>query len=423
MGGFSVDNPDPRLRERAKMQLQQDTGSDIERSGLSIETPAKAMTRVESGETAGLSAVPALVDDEKASAGTKNECTSKYDREDSRFRKFIATLNSENAQLAKEKADALQQCADIQKEHLITTAEYVKIHKRWTENNQLRINLDHSVAKRMQEKHAALAMNEKSRIENARLLQVHADLGQENAGLKGENANLVAAVQPLEARIMELQAEVASLRESQKLGDSEREQYRAFKAEREERNALSKNVEGHNEIQREDIDYRRGRSRARSRSPRRTPGRDSWPPSYQENDRGPRYRERSRERSRHRGPDYHTRGSYQTYDQYRPEVDGPPTSPRHRAPSRPARRGPNLPVAREPSRLLTPRETPETHSTTNSKPPHDSPNMGKGIDASDDLRPSSIPTGPKAESLFSMGQAKNKLSKRANKNNRSRRSG
>ncbi|KAL1610390.1 hypothetical protein SLS60_002057 [Paraconiothyrium brasiliense] len=418
MGGFSVDNPDPRLRARAEMRSPKDTGSYIERLQLSTEPLAKDMTKAEPCETATCSAVAASIDDEKAITSTNNECTSKNDSEDSRLREFIAALSSENAQLAKEKADAIQKCADIQTEHTSTRTKYKDMHKRLIEINQIRINLDQSVAKRIQEKHEAVEMNEILAKENAKLLQVHADLSQESASLKNDNAELLAAVQPLEVKIVELQAEVASLKELQNLVDSEREQHRAIKAERDairkEKDALSKKVEAHNHIQWRDVAHTRGRSKARSRSPQRSPARIPSLATYQENYRGPRYRERSRRRSRH--PEH----EYQNYDQYRPEFDGLPTSPHYSKSSRPERQELSPPVAREPSSLLTPRETPETHSTTNSKPPHDFLNMGHATDASNDSRPSRIPTAPKADISFSMKQAKDKLWKRKNKNSRFR---
>ena len=311
--------------------------------------------------------------------------------DDNLLRVFIAALNSENARVSKEKADALQTCANIQKEHAATTAKYKDAHARYTNVNQLRIDLEGSLARRIMEKDEAVAKIESLTKDNAQLLQIHADLAQENAALKEDNVCLVGKIQPFEQRVMALQTENASLQEEKRLFDSEREQLVGVKAERDE---LRRQVEARNRIQQMDNDRKRGRSRTRSRSPQRS---------------GPTYRADCWRAGRYEGLDER----YREKDMYRPQYDGPQASPYREEPT-PA-------APREDSRIPTPRETPVTTSTTHDNPPLALPNLVWTKDARDDTNLPKIPTGPRAGVLFSMSQAKNKFlpnsSKRAKKSN------
>ncbi|KAF2444685.1 hypothetical protein P171DRAFT_513758 [Karstenula rhodostoma CBS 690.94] len=368
-----------------------DTGSDNEGLSLTIETnpmPAIDMAKAESDELAPLTPIPALNDDKKASAATDGERTPTCNGGND-LNAYIASLIVENAKLAKEKADALQEAAKIQKEHAATTEKWKDAHARWTQANKLRSNLDQAYHRRVVEKDEAIAIIQPLRNKNAELLQIHADLGQESAELKGENARLVSEIQPRDSIIMKLRTEFVFLKETL---DAERKQHEAVKAERD---SLRKQIGAHNQTQRRDSDRERDRSRFRSRSPRRSPGSHHSQATRHDDYRNSRYKERSRGRTDYDGRDY------QGYGRYVSNYDGPPSSPHRREPSRPA--------PRESDRLPTPCKTPDTPFVPDSKSPHEFLDMGKTKVGSNQLNPGEIPTAPRSQVLFSMRQAKKKL--------------
>jgi hypothetical protein len=285
-----------------------------------------------------------------------------------------------------------------------TTAKYNKAHSKWTYSNGVRLVLEESYQKCVKEKDEAIATIETLRKKNADLLQTHADLGQESAELKGDNAGLVAAVQSRNAMITQLQAEVASLKASGKLNDAEQMQHESVKAERV---SLQKRNDSTHRTPTRENDRERGRSRFRSRSPQRSSDRNNWQSTYHDGNSGLGYRERSRGRSSYRGREYQ---SDDRYKQYAPRYGSPPAGSYRREPSRPAPRGLSRPAPRESDRILTPRETPETHYTPSSQSPYDFPNIGKTREGSHQSKPDGIPTAPRSHFMFSMGQAKTKLS-------------
>lgn len=211
---------------------------------------------------------------------------------------YIASLVAETTKLTKEKADALQQIANIQKEHANTKLKYRDSHTRLTQSNEARLGLDQSNHKRIAEKNEVIAMNETLTRKNADLLQIHADLGQESAELKSENARLVCAIQPRDALIVQLRAEVVILKETHA---AERKQHEAARAERD---YLQKQVEANSQTQRRYSDRERGRASFRSRSPRRSTSPYHRQALFYENNREARYREYSRDRPGHGDGDY-----------------------------------------------------------------------------------------------------------------------
>lgn len=242
------------------------------------------------------------------------------DHKEDRLRACIAALYAENACLAKEKADALQKCASIQKDHTETTAKYRDAHSRWTQSNQIRIKLDISMAKRIKEKDEAAQKIDELTKENAALLQTHADLSQESATLRQETSQFTNRLRQHESEIFRLRAEVVLLKEQEK---THRDQYRAVK-------------EWGDDLQRriEQPYQKRARSRSRSRSPQgKTSSRHGRPSAYKELNhprKGPREMRESGYKGNNFDPNHR-------HDVYRPNFRDQDATFRHRDFSYPAR--------------------------------------------------------------------------------------
>lgn len=296
---------------------------------------------------------------------------------------YIDNLLAENTKLTKEKADALQDVAKIQKENAATTAKYKGCHARLILADKSRLGLDQSLHKRIVEKHEVIAINESLTTKNAELLQIHADLSYESASLKSENAEMVSVIQQRDNFITQLQAEVASLKATQ---TQDQEQHEAIKAERDR---LQMQVEVLYQTERKDTRHGRGRSSSRSRSPW-----SSRSPEYHDS----RYRRRSRGRPDILGQEY--RG----YEQYVPRYDDRMTSPRRNEVSHSPLRGSGRPAPCETAKPPTPRHTPDALLTASSGSPN-RPEM------------SGVPTAPKAFESFSLRLPKNtsRRSKRGRK--------
>ena len=175
---------------------------------------------------------------ELRSIETTHNRTPSNGGESGQFGAYIAAKNAEIARLSMENAKLLKDCATKQTDHVYTMAKYRHTHERCThlvekqiklveelrnseEKYNKRLNdrkdeirsLNQSLHKRVREKEEAIRQAENLIKENACLLKVHAELGEEIAALKKENADLVQTVYPLESKIRELQASAVTMKE------------------------------------------------------------------------------------------------------------------------------------------------------------------------------------------------------------------
>lgn len=304
------------------------------------------------------------------------------------LRECIASLQTANAKLAKEKADAIHAHAKLQEEHAETWRKYKDAHARWSEAHNRLNKIEESMDRRIAEKDKEVEKVALLTKENAKLLRVHADLAKDNADLEEETSMLVGRIQPFEKAVMSLRAENDSLKEHfdaiKTENDSLKERQKRFDVVKAE-DGLQRQVKADRQSHWRMPDRGRSRSRYRSRSPRNSYRGDSRSPS--------RYRERSRGRSGYRGHSSHR------YDNHAPTRSEPLQAPRSGYTPRIAHR--------DRSRLPTPGGTPDASIPANCNPNHNSPNKTRAEVDTGDTKPK-IPTGPKAGVFFSMGQVQNK---------------